>query len=1106
VFRRKHAILIAAAGFVASTSALIGLRIGRPVYYSDGNRAFAASELRHAGMLRWGAPQPEFALPGPVRGRVAQLPDGRLLYGRVLSPHRTDLVLFDPELVDQEPERVLALGSEGHDLAPAISEDGIWFASDRSGGAGGFDLYRARYENGVFSGVTALDLPGVNTALDETDPAPDPVSGQLVFVRRDPALFEGRNATLWIASVEGGVEPRPLLQPDKESSRLLPALDRDPAFTPRGKALYFVRQRPRREPVLMQTFPHRGAWVEPLPVEMEATSRSTLRAPALLAMGFDLRLVYAGTQGEAMTYRSRAREVRPYWEGQAWIESLLLGLSLVFLTLLVLLTLGTRWHQLDLITKLFLLSVIIHLLLLLWLSRMEIVRSFLPDQPEPGQLEVTILAASHGDRTPGAEDLVAQTVNLAQQARFHPAESALDATAPGVEVRPQPQVAPSTAAPTRPELRPVLAPEAASVAQLPTTVTTRSGRSQDVAIAPTPVATHQQEVRNKTARQHPAQAAPLQVTRPGSDLLEAKAPSGNPSIPHPAQAALPAARQQEVTAQALQDVPAQPRARSGTADVEEQITPLAGKTPTRAAPVGGSRLDDIAPATPGVQPAPRSAQGAEQPLGAGAAPPVSPLAPARRQPGPPPVETHAMPGRAMADPAPLGELRDLPRKTRPGPAHRSAPASTPLARAALPELKPRTPTPNSQRDHPGRGLPITGGLEIPGSFLERVARQPELPGSSSGLAPLDAGLFRNRFGAQKEAALRKYGGGEDTERAVRLGLDYLARIQDRDGSWGRRKQHQKYGRVQVGKTALCLLAFLGAGHTHDSQGKHHAVARRALDFLLRVQDEATGHFGATSSYSHGIATYALAECLAMTKDDKLRAPLEYAVTWTLVNQDYTRDQRNRGGWGYFSPSLRPEDSYARASTTAWQVMALKSAQLSGIKVAQEHLRLAEQFLWRCYDRRNRYFLYTHEPSRLRTSWRTLPASTPASCFCLLLLGNDPKDARLQAGLEYTIDRRPRRYARHSNNDFVRRGAGNVYFWYYGSLAAFLAGGDSWRTWNRALKAVLLQGQSQDGSFQPIDVYAEYAGDSDQDRSYTTAMCVLSLEVYYRYFTPLLRRR
>ena len=54
--------------------------------------------------------------------------------------------------------------------------------------------------------------------------------------------------------------------------------------------------------------------------------------------------------------------------------------------------------------------------------------------------------------------------------------------------------------------------------------------------------------------------------------------------------------------------------------------------------------------------------------------------------------------------------------------------------------------------------------------------------------------------------------------------------------------------------------------------------------------------------------------------------------------------------------------------------------------------------------------------------------------------------------------------------------------------------------------MLLRAQSEDGSFKPIDVYAEYAADTDRDRSYTTAMCVLSLEVYYRYFTPLLKGR
>ena len=29
---------------------------------------------------------------------------------------------------------------------------------------------------------------------------------------------------------------------------------------------------------------------------------------------------------------------------------------------------------------------------------------------------------------------------------------------------------------------------------------------------------------------------------------------------------------------------------------------------------------------------------------------------------------------------------------------------------------------------------------------------------------------------------------------------------------------------------------------------------------------------------------------------------------------------------------------------------------------------------------------------------------------------------------------------------------------------------------------------------------------DEDRSYTTALCVLSLEIYYRYFTPLFEVR
>jgi hypothetical protein len=281
------------------------------------------------------------------------------------------------------------------------------------------------------------------------------------------------------------------------------------------------------------------------------------------------------------------------------------------------------------------------------------------------------------------------------------------------------------------------------------------------------------------------------------------------------------------------------------------------------------------------------------------------------------------------------------------------------------------------------------------------------------------------------------------------------------------------------------------------------VTRRAVAALLSTQ-RASAHFGMSSSYGHGITTYALAECYALTGDPALREPLTTAVRWILTNQDRSRDRRNRGGWGYFSSTLEPEDSFSRSSTTSWQVMALESAKLSGLEIPSDALSMARDYLLNNYDPRSRYFRYNHDPERLRSEWPTLPASTPAAVFCLQLFGLDSSDPAVAAGLEYVLSRRPQSYRRYSDDDFVLLGAGNVYYWYYSSLACFMEGGETWDKWNTALQRVLLEGQSRDGSFRPIDTYAEYAGDNDQDRSYTTALCVLSLEVYYRYFTPLLR--
>ena len=73
-----------------------------------------------------------------------------------------------------------------------------------------------------------------------------------------------------------------------------------------------------------------------------------------------------------------------------------------------------------------------------------------------------------------------------------------------------------------------------------------------------------------------------------------------------------------------------------------------------------------------------------------------------------------------------------------------------------------------------------------------------------------------------------------------------------------------------GITALALLAFLGAGHSH-TEGDYQTTVAKGLEFLMRGQS-ADGHLASETSlyaqmYCHSMATFALAEALAMTGDN-----------------------------------------------------------------------------------------------------------------------------------------------------------------------------------------------------------------------------------------------
>jgi len=133
---------------------------------------------------------------------------------------------------------------------------------------------------------------------------------------------------------------------------------------------------------------------------------------------------------------------------------------------------------------------------------------------------------------------------------------------------------------------------------------------------------------------------------------------------------------------------------------------------------------------------------------------------------------------------------------------------------------------------------------------------------------------------------------------------------------------------------------------------------------------------------------------------------------------------------------------------------------------------------RAWDSRRRAFRYSHDPDRLRSGYPILPASTPAGLFALSLLGVDAASPELADARRFILQRAPRDYRYTSDDDFVQNARGNLYFWYYGTLSMFRVGGSEWERWNTAMKDALLDGQEEDGSWEPISIYSEYAGDDE----------------------------
>lgn len=334
-------------------------------------------------------------------------------------------------------------------------------------------------------------------------------------------------------------------------------------------------------------------------------------------------------------------------------------------------------------------------------------------------------------------------------------------------------------------------------------------------------------------------------------------------------------------------------------------------------------------------------------------------------------------------------------------------------------------------------------------------------------------LYSLREGALADKdVMSKLGGSESSESAVEKALTYLANLQEEDGRWDIGKSGGQAGH-DIAATAFSLLAFYGRGERHDKQCKYQKNVRLGLEWMLNQQIESSGDLRGNSPqnnamYDHGIAALALVEAYGVTKDSKLKPKAQAAIDFIVESQ------HEEGGWRY-----RPKER-GDLSVTGWMVMALASAKMSGLAIPQSTFDGVDNFLEIISGGKDGgSYGYTDSPGKGKSGRMAMNA---AGFFCAQLSGASSNAAKaFESAL--IIDN-----AGFQLND--------IYYVYYGTLAAYQHQGPVWRKWLEKMQTEFLNSQEPDGSWPVGGGHGGQMG-----KVIVTALVALCLEAHYRY-TPL----
>ena len=290
------------------------------------------------------------------------------------------------------------------------------------------------------------------------------------------------------------------------------------------------------------------------------------------------------------------------------------------------------------------------------------------------------------------------------------------------------------------------------------------------------------------------------------------------------------------------------------------------------------------------------------------------------------------------------------------------------------------------------------------------------------------GLMASRSPGARGAALGKYGaGGGDA--TVYKALRWLKTQQNPDGSWGTDGNHY------TAMTGLAILTYLAHGETPAPDTEFGPTVERAIRYLCQNQNEA-GYFKAKdgNNYSHPIATYALGEAYAMTKNPLVKEAAEKAVVPII------KGQNAKNGWEYgLRVTDRSDTSYA-----GWCAQALKAVHAAGCEAPG---------LDECYEKAKKAFLSTYRGADGGFSYDTAGPNghiglSGVGALCMQLLGEfdapEVKNTmRFLEGCDFSFENWDRNQPWNAGNS-----PSPIYYWYYITQAKFQEGGATFAAWNK----------------------------------------------------------